>query len=576
MLAASWQKHLVLTNISINRQYFVSLLSRGCFLLLLRHQFLTRFICFLCAPVWICVTGSAPVAAQMSASALPVSAASATSSAVPLTVRGQVISATTGMPIFRALVRLNDRNVLTDHEGKFEFRDFSATQMNNLQASKPGFYGTADSLEPGTLNLRSEQLAQSIEVRLYPEALLTGTVTRPDGTPLPHISVTARRSAYNDQIHRWIPSGQTMTDSHGNFRIPVPPGDYKIETGYSPHEGGTSEGVLPVMFPSTNDSSTSGLLHVVSGAHEHFELRPQLSRTYGVNLVIDSSEGGFPMITARSKSGLTIPAHQSGHPTGPGQMRLELPSGSFTLIATQNTQDTTLYGEATVNVPDHDVDGIVLRLAYVTPIPVEMIVDSDATSDKTLPNVQQFGLMLESTQDSTQPEGTMVGLMPAREGSASFRAMPGTYRLQARGSANAWYIKGASYGTADLLDRDLTVSAGASGDAIRLTVSDQTGSLKGSTSLNGVMASCWFYLIPTGPSAMGVFSSRSNSDGSFSFAYLPPGSYRAIAFEQRYSTNYRDPMALDKFVTHVGTVSISAGNKASLDLDAVSVKEMTQ
>jgi len=533
-------------------------------------------ICLLLVSAWVGVSGSASVAAQMSASALPVPAATGTSASVPLTVRGQVISATTGMPVFRALVRLNDRNVLTDHEGKFEFRDFTATQMNSLQASKPGFYGTADSMEPGTLNLRSDQLAQSIEVRLYPEALLTGTVTKPDGTPLPHISVTARRSAYNDQVHRWLPSGQTMTDSHGNFRIPVPPGDYKLETGYSPHEGGTSEAVLPVTFPSTNDTSNSGLLHVTSGGQEHFDLHPQLSRTYGVNVVLDSSmERGLPMITARSKSGLTIPAHQSGRPTGPGQMRLELPSGSYTLVATQNTQDQTLYGEAAVNVPDHDVDGVVLRLASVAPIPVEMIIDSDSTSDKSPPNIQQFGLMLQSTQDSTQPEGTTVGLMSVREGPTSFRAMPGTYRLQARG-ANAWYIKGASYGTTDLLDKDLTVSAGASGDTIRLSVSNQTGSLKGSTSLNGVMTSCWFYLIPTGPSAMGVFSSRSNSDGSFSFAYLPPGSYRAIAFEQRYSTNYRDPAALDKFVTHVGTVTISAGNKATLDLDAVPVKEMTQ
>jgi hypothetical protein len=489
------------------------------------------------------------------------------------TVSGRVVSATTGLPVFRALVRLNDRAVLSDHEGRFEFPQFGATPMNDLQVTKPGFYASSDPMEPGAVLLRTDQLSQPIEIRLYPEALLTGTVTRPDGTPLPQIPITAKRSVYNDQNHRWVQVGQGNTDSHGNFRLPVPPGEYKLETGYSARNGTTSEAVLPLIIPGDSERNRSSLIHVASGALEHFDLHPALSRTYAVTVAIDSpAERGFPMITARSSNGLTIPGFSSGRSTDPGVMRLELPAGTYTLTATQTNQDVTRYGEATVTITDHDVDKVVLRLADVSPIAVELVVDSDATSDKTPPTVQQLGLTLEATADSAQPEGTMLGVMTTL-GTPSFHAMPGTYHLQARGNG-VWYVRSAYYGTTDLLNKDLTVSAGASGDTIRLTISNQTGSLKGTTTLNGMPTACWLYLVPTGPSATGVFSSRSNSDGNYNFTSLPPGSYKGIAFEQRHSFNYRDPGALERFSTYAGTVTINAGNKASLDLNAVPVKEM--
>lgn len=492
------------------------------------------------------------------------------------TVSGRVVNGTTGVPIYRALVRLNERAVLSDHEGRFEFPQYSAGSMNRLQGTKPGYYGSlTEPMAPETVFLTADQLTQSIELRLYPEALLTGTVTRPDGTPLPHIAVSARRSTYNDQSHRWIQTGQAMTDSHGNFRLTVPAGDYRLQTAYDPHNGSTSEAVLPIIIPGVSESDTSSWTHVTSGSTEHFELHPQLSRTFGVKVILDSADDrGFPVITARSGNGLTIPVSSSGHPAGPGVMKLELPSGTYTLIANQTIQDQTRYGETTVTVEGHDVENVILHMAAVSPIPVELVIDSDSTSDKTPPTVQQLGLILETTADSEPSEGTVLGLTTGRDQTNSFRPMPGRYRLQAHGAGSAWYVKGASYGTTNLRDKELTVSAGVSNDVIRVTVSNQTGSLRGTTSLNGTPAACWIYLVPIEPGVTSVFSLRSNQGGIYSFPYLPPGSYRAIAFEQRYAANFRAAESLERFTTHVSTVTIGAGDKASLDLNAVPVKEI--
>jgi hypothetical protein len=108
-----------------------------------------------------------------------------------------------------------------------------------------------------------------------------------------------------------------------------------------------------------------------------------------------------------------------------------------------------------------------------------------------------------------------------------------------------------------------------------VTVSNVTGSLQGTVNLNGSPAACWVYLIPTSPNAQSVIAMRSGNSGSYTSAHLPPGSYQAIAFEQRHSANYRDPASLASFNSHVHSVTVNAGEKPTLNLDAVPVAEVT-
>ena len=151
-------------------------------------------------------------------------AAPAGDSTNPVTISGRVVNASTGLPIARALVRINDRSMLTTHDGKFEF-DQPANAGSNLQVTKPGFYASSEPGGSSGIYLRPSQETTALELRLYPEAIFTGTVTAPDGAPLPHILVSARRSMFNGSGHTWIPVAQMQTNSHGRFRLPVPSGD---------------------------------------------------------------------------------------------------------------------------------------------------------------------------------------------------------------------------------------------------------------------------------------------------------------------------------------------------------------
>jgi hypothetical protein len=429
--------------------------------------------------------------------------------------------------------------------------------------------------EGGNVFLQGAQMGVPLELRLYPEALLTGTVLGPDGTPLPRISVTALRSFYEDTGHRWVTVGQDQTDSHGNFRLPEPAGEYRLETRYTPLDRTTGEAVLPVSVPAEGSSGTSQVIKIHAGEELHFELRPAVSPTHTVTTTAGQSFSGreFMRISARSSSGSTLQvnAQMAGEP---GEMKIQLPQGTYTLTARRNNSESPEQAETTVTVSDHDISGVLLQFSPIPAIPVELIVDSSGTSDNKdqPPTLPQLGLVLQSEQ--SDPERLDSSLRPTtrRDQSFVFMAPPGGYRLESR-NTGVWFIKAASYGDADLLQQELVVVPGAAGTPIRLTVSNQTGSLTGTVNLNGSPAACWVYLISTGANAS-VISLRSTGAGSYTAAHLPPGSYQAIAFERRHSANYRDPASLAPFGSHVHSVTVNAGDKPTLNLDAVPVAEV--
>ena len=493
---------------------------------------------------------------------------SITSAGTPDLVSGTVINASTGQPVRRALVRLNTRAVLTDSEGKFRFEENTEPNANVL-ASKPGFYSSPEYGDAGNLYLQSSQLAAPLEIRLYPESLLTGVVLTPDGTPLPKISVSAMRSVYDNSGHRWISVGQKETDSHGRFRLPVPAGEYRLQTQYSPQDQTTGEAVLPVVIP--NGGSSSQVIRIHSGEEQTFEIRPPVSPVHTVGLSPSGPDPGFMRISAHSRSGGTLQLN-SMTPIG-GGTRVQLPQGTFTITAkTMVNRDAAELAETTVTIPDHDISGLVLQFSPIPSIPVELLVESASNSESNPPGLLELGLSLQSAGADSDGGSSMLNLVSRPNQTFSFQAVPGSYRLAGRN--NTWYVKSATYGDADLLSQELTVAPGVSGTPIRVVVSNQTGGLQGTVKLNGNPAAAYVYLIANGPNVQAEYNTRSSATGGYSFAHLPPGSYQVIAFERRHSADYHDPEALSAFSGRVHSVTIDVSDTSTLNLDAVPEVEL--
>jgi hypothetical protein len=512
------------------------------------------------------------------------------------------VNAVTGLPIPRVLVRLNSRAVLTDHEGKFLF-DQVAESAFNLQLMKPGFSTSADPFDAPNLFLRMDQLAGPVEFRLYPEALLTGTVTAPDGEPLTRASVVARRSIFDDQGHHWQIVGQSQTDLHGAFRIPVAPGEYRVETRYTVRNNGDRDAILPVSTPASTGGSIAQAIHLGSGQEQHFDLRPAVRRTYPVLVGIEAgSDRGFPQITARASDGSSFnvgvtPTRTQGH------ANLYLPTGTYRLSAKIQTPESVEIAETSVTVTGAEklisdaaispTAGTILRFVTTAAIPVELSTDSASTSDSGTqssprsatslsrqsglqssgPTVMQFGLSLQRIDQSDDDQQTNPYLVNTR-GSAGFSAPPGTYRLMSHGYSQ-WYIKSATYGSSELIGHTITIAAGASGATIHLVASNQTGSLQGSVKLKGQRASgSWVYLVNTAASLTPAYTLRTGTDGTFNNPYLSPGTYQAIAFERRHAADLTDPATLAPFSTWIQSVSITAGGQTSTALSAVPETEV--
>jgi hypothetical protein len=517
------------------------------------------------------VLNTAQLDAQTGSSSSVGTPLTAASDAAPSSVSGQVINATTGQPVARALVRFNDRAVLTNHEGKFDF-DQNTQTSGNILVSKPGFFASPNFLSAPNIYLQNSQLSEFLRLLLYPEALLTGSVIAPDGTPLPRILVGAYRNVFDESGHRIMVAGQTQTDSHGNFRLPVPAGSYRVETRYSPQDQTMGLAILPVVFPSGSSSSSSDFIDLHSGEEQHIDLRPAVGQTHVVTLLTDSSLHGFARISARSSNGIALQVNPT--PNGvPGEMKLELPAGTYTLTASRNTPEMQEQAETTVTVADHDISSVVLRFAPVPSLPIELLVDSASTSDNSQPTLQQMNLMLQNDQPNFDQVAATVRPTMLNDHSYAFLAMPGSYHVQARGNGE-WYVKSVSSGSTEVLQQGLVVAPGSAAVPLRVTVSNQTATLQGTVKVNGTLGAGWVYLIPTTPSAELVISLRSNSEGVFNSAHLPPGSYQAIAFEHQFSANYRDPAALNAFANQIHSFTVNAGDKATLDLEAVPASEM--
>lgn len=177
-----------------------------------------------------------------------VTAGGQSSTAAADVVAGQVVNGISEAPVSRALVQLGARAMLADGEGRFRFEQ-AGQPPSVIRATKPGYSISPEQFDGGSAATSGNGDPLAVVVTLWPEALLTGTVLAPDGEPLPHIAVQARRSVFDEQGHRFQQAGQSQTDSHGEFRIPVTAGDYVVESQFSQRGFERDEAVLPAAYP---------------------------------------------------------------------------------------------------------------------------------------------------------------------------------------------------------------------------------------------------------------------------------------------------------------------------------------
>ncbi len=497
----------------------------------------------------------------------------------PQPVTGTVLNAATAQPVYRALVRLNGgqapRSALTDSEGHFTFGAVDPTQIT-LSAQKPG-YSFSSSGDQSAIPVRPENFSDPVILRLYPEAILKGTVTTSAGEPLSNISIEAHRTLSDETgAHHTATTAVTRTNSHGQFRLPVPAGDYRIESAFTRLTSVSA--VLPTTYPPPSDLAQTGTLHVRSGDQISVDLRPAVSPLIDTIIHVDQS-GPHSLqdaeILPAAGQPFPIPYTVSGSPE---QIHMSLPAGSYTLQVRHFLADGVDSARVDLSPTSTPPASVTLRFSPIANIPVETLIDSAAASTAASsgqilnpPNPNSLGLTLEPTAASaTQNAGPIRLTQHFNDGSSSisFTAPAGTYRLRAR-PGNNWFVSAAFNGGTDLLSHDLLISSSAAATPIQITVSNQYATLKGNVTVDGKPSATWIYLFATTPTATPILLLHSSDDGTFTDTVVPPGTYRAIAFSHRHPLDPDNPESLAPYSTHLFSFTLHTGDTPSLTLEAV-------
>ena len=477
-----------------------------------------------------------------------------------------MLDALHGTPVPRALVRLNGRAVLTDAQGRFSFAQFTDPQAV-VSVMKPG-YASAEGAD-GPAMMKVADLDAALALKVYPDAIITGTVAARDGTSLAGIAVQLYRANYDANGIAAAQAGFTVTDSGGNYRFQEPAGKYRLLSRYGTlAESGQT--ALATAYPGGSSSLGSGYFGLRSGEERRINLRPAVGTAVPVELKVDGmddddrrarlrvsveQEGGVPFST------------QAQPETTAGLYRLALPAGSYTVEVTAGSREEPLEGTARMTVSARGNNEAVVHVAEPATYPVEVALDPSAAASTAqsaslqIPTPAQLNLQLHSL--SSNADGVRDIRMQSAGGVYAFRVPAGRYRLVCSG-AGAWTISSASFGTANLAGGEMNVAGGSGGTPIRLAVTNATGQIA-ATVAAGDAAAAWVYFVAREPSLPAFYVDRVGA-GSTLNRNLPPGSYLVLATETRLQVDLYDRAAVDALAAKGRDVTVAAGGKITIDL----------
>ena len=506
---------------------------------------------------------------------VPLLSAQVASERVATTVSGQVLNAKTGVPMARVLIQANAQAGFTSAEGRFQFTDPGG--IKSLQFTKPGFWTSPEQRDPQSVTVNASASEVNLEIELWPEAILTGTVTSSEGDPLPQIAVTAQRSLLQSGVRQTLPAGTTLTDAHGGFRMPVPAGDYVLQTRYAAPDFNRSLAILPVQVPAHSVEDGTDTIHITSGQELHFDLHSQLATAFHITLPLDeSATQRTPSISVTTANGATYQPPRRVTSEG---IELDLPSGVYKLSARMTAPDGDRIAHLTLTVPERDSVGPALHLELVPSVPVVVTADlssasSAATGGSSPPDASGLNLQLEPRASAfSEDGGQLIRLAVRGAGGTSFRVPPGAYRL-AGGEDSGWTIESATYGGVDLLTQPLVVGTNVGAEPIRIVVARASGTVTGVTRRAGVPASCWVVFVADAGTLPHFFIRRSESSGDFSVSGLPFRRFNLLALPLLSSADFGDPAVLDRFQTYVQKIEVTPSSSAALTLEAPSAHEL--
>ena len=513
----------------------------------------------------------------------------------PLTasITGAVTAVETGAPIRGAEVRATSdsgisRLAATDAGGGYQFRDLPAgTYTVNVSKSGfvPGRFGQRRPGDAATAVELSQGEQFTAGIALLRGGVIAGRIVDRYGEPLAGVRVQALRPRMVEGRRRLQTLGPgDTTDDTGSFRIHgIAPGEYYLTASTPQGEMLQVRGV-PLYYPGTVDFTEAQPITVTAGgeANAFMQIVPVSAATVS-GVVLGSS--GLPveaMVSLTSDAvGLgyvntsrgEIPFMITGHADRQGRFTLtDVPPGPYTLNASYVPPPSLVPGGPPPMLA-HEMANVPVVVSGGNVPDLAITLSSGGTIAGTFVRDGGVTRPLPPGLSVTAAGGGMSMRNTGPNGSFRILGAVGPVRLFVDGLPDGWTVKAIEADGNDVTDVPLTVNNGRSA-TVRVVLTDRVTEVRGSVIPAGAPggqtvlvfaddASRWTY-----PSRF-VRAARSDEEGRFTIAGLPPERYLAVAVDYLEDGESQDPAVLERLRAGAVAFSLAEGERRTLELRAI-------
>jgi hypothetical protein len=518
-------------------------------------------------------------------------------------LEGQALSAQTGGPVGKAMISLTRADApsgaatvppfstVSDPAGRFAM-DRIEPGRYRLRAFRSGYaemeYGSRGQGRAGTiLALAPGQRMKDIVFRLTPYATISGRALDEDGDPVSTAAVQFLRYRYSNGKKELSAAGTANSDDSGEYRaVRLLPGKYLVSATYrAPWASSIDRSVTPrpeegyavTYYPGAIDPASAVEIEVAAGEHLRgidLTMRKARAATIRGRVVNTAIPGARPSVMLFPDTGLwNNLSLQSVTLDSKGEFEIRgVVSGSYWIMASLQLSGKTYSNRVNVTVAGANVEGVTLTLGAGISVSGRLIVDGETSQD--LSSVQ-------ARLNQRPNSGLTAGMPPtARVGEGrSFRfddVSPDQYDvILTSGLPDGFYLKSIHCGETDVLVSGLDASA-VPGCAVEIVVSPNAGEVAGSVQnpeSQQPAPGASIALIPQEKErrerASGYFSASTDQYGRFAFKSVPPGEYKAYAWEDLEPGAYFDPDFMKPLADKGESVTVREKSQTSLQLKMI-------
>jgi hypothetical protein len=496
---------------------------------------------------------------------------------------------------------------ITDDDGKFSFKNLAPGRYV-LRATRDGYYGPLlNGAAPTTATkalVVEENKTVTVDVGMLQGGVLYGLLRDPEGQPAVNYALVTARPSYLDGREIWMFSGTRNTDDRGEYRIPLPPGQYYV--GSTPRAPGPIANIqdawMPVFYPGTIDSNQARPVTLIEGGEIMVNLDTALKswtprKISGVALnplpnlapnpvtgVIDRSVNTFVLVphelSPRDNPGVSSSTNIvefSTKPNGEFEVRNVRPA-RYELYAMVQDNVTRRFWTAntTVEIQDKDIAGVTLVLTSGATLNGEISITGTST-----PPVRLDGLRITlQALDSLPPQVTNVIGTIQVDATGKFsvpNVAPAKYRLNIAGLPPTAYVSDMRLAGANVLDDGFNFSPREAQSSLQIAVNATGEVVEGTVQGNNARpaADATVVIVPAASRRRNPTlykTAITDEAGHFTLRGVAPGQYTIFAWEYVLTGAWQNADFIAKNQSRGRPVNVTPQDRTPVQLDLIRVE----